>query len=879
LLDVHGRAGRIEEASEALDSELAGRIRVQARRMGMSAATLFHAAWGLVVAATSGRDDVVFGSVLLGRMQASADTRRILGMFMNTLPLRLRLRNMTAQELVEQAQRELVELLGHEQASLAAAQRCSGVAGGSPLFTSLLNYRHGVRDSAAGWAETEGIDVIAGKSGTNYPVTVSIDDVGDGFELTAQTDCRIEAGRITAYVRTALESLVQALEQAPQRAALSLPIVPASERREVLEIFNATQAEYARQKLIHELFEEQVERTPEAVAVQYEEQSLTYRQLNSKANQLARYLRGKAVGADALVGICVERGPAMVVGLLGILKAGGAYVPLDPNYPRERLQDMLEDAAPQVVLTQSSLRDVLPATSAELVDVEALLRQLEGEGSAGNLAASELGVLAQNLLYVIYTSGSTGRPKGTGMSHGAMVNLIEWHRSVFGTGGGPRVLQFAALSFDVAFQETFTTLCTGGTLVLLDEWVRRDPRALLELLNRQCVQRLFVPPMLLQSLAEYCRVAGVALSSVQDVITAGEQLRISAEIVELFERMQGCRLHNHYGPTETHVVTALSLSGDPRRWPGIPTIGRPIANTQIYVLDREHQLVPLGVIGEIYIGGANLARGYLHRPELTGERFVPDPFSSEPTARMYKTGDLGRWRADGTIEYLGRNDDQVKIRGFRIELGEIEARLAQHPHVREAAVIAREDVPGEKRLVAYFTARAQQLPPAEELRAHLKATLPEHMIPSAFLMLQSMPLTPSGKLSRRALPPPEPDAHATRHYCAPQGQIEQALAAIWQQVLHVERIGRNDNFFDLGGHSLLAMQVVARIHGEFQVELPIRLLFECPTVQQLSPQVERSHAASQVENRRLQDLLDTIDTLPDSTVQELLREFSMEGRV
>jgi acyl-coenzyme A synthetase/AMP-(fatty) acid ligase len=421
-----------------------------------------------------------------------------------------------------------------------------------------------------------------------------------------------------------------------------------------------------------------------------------------------------------------------------------------------------------------------------------------------------------------------------------MVNLIEWHRKNFRAGEGKRVLQFAALSFDVAFQETFSTLCTGGILVLLDEWVRRDARALTQFMRNEVIDRLFVPPMMLQSLADYCGTANEAPRSLQDVITAGEQLRISPEISKFFRKLDGCRLHNHYGPTETHVVTALTLSGDPDSWPALPTIGRPIANTQIYVLNKHRQPLPVGVPGEIYIGGAGVARGYFGISDLTEQRFVADPFSTELQARLYKTGDLGRWRADGTLEYLGRNDDQVKIRGYRIEPGEIEAQLARHEQVSEAVVVAREDVPGEKRLVAYVTGSD---PSVEGLRAYLKAALPEHMVPSAFVILQSLPLTPSGKLNRRALPKPALHAYANRMYQAPQGAVEEALARIWQDLLRIDQIGRQDNFFELGGHSLLATRVVTHVSYVLDVDLPLRAMFEKPTIEGLGHCIMQEIAA------------------------------------
>jgi amino acid adenylation domain-containing protein len=833
--DVYGNGSQIEEAREEFDFTLARRLRIQARHVGVSPAALFHAAWGVVMARTSGRKDVVFGTVLLGRLQANVAAERMLGMFINTLPLRLQLKDVTAGKLVAQAHCELLELLHHEQASLAMAQRCSAIHGSAPLFSALLNYRHNATGVEPELDWLDGVRVLAHADRTNYPITLSVDDHGDGFALTAQTDRRhVDPQRILGYISTALRSVVDALERAPQTPALTLAVMPERERRQVIESFNETDSVYPQESLVHDLFAEQAEHTPDAAAVMYEGQSVTYRELNGRANQLARYLRDRGVGPQQLVGICVERSVEMVIGLLAILKAGGTYVPLDPNYPTERLQYMLKDAAPQVVLTHEKLKAVLPETPAEVITLDAKLREISAYADE-NLSAAGLELSAQNPVYVIYTSGSTGRPKGTAMAHHSMVNLIEWHRKNLPSDEGQRVLQFAALSFDVAFQEIFSTLCTGGTLVLVDEWTRRDAQALAEFLSSRSIQRLFVPPLMLQSLAECFKTAGVVPpGSLQDVITAGEQLRISPEISSLFKHLNGCRLHNHYGPTETHVVTALTLAGDPDEWPTLPAIGQPISNTQIYILDGQRQPVPIGVTGEIYIGGAGVARGYLRRPELTAERFIADPFSTDPQARLYKTGDLGRWRADGIIEYLGRNDDQVKIRGYRIELGEIEAHLARHEQVKEAAVVMREDVAGEKRLVAYITQHEQNRPSIDDLRAHSKAVLPEYMVPSAFVILERFPLTPSGKLDRRALPTPELDAFASQQYEPPQGEVEQVLAGIWQELLRVERVGRHDNFFELGGHSLQGIKLIAKVSEQLGVRLSAIAVFQYPTIQEMA---------------------------------------------
>ena len=501
-------------------------------------------------------------------------------------------------------------------------------------------------------------------------------------------------------------------------------------------------------------------------------------------------------------------------------------------------------------------------------------------GRSENLGCAEVDLTSQSLVYVIYTSGSTGRPKGTAMTHGAMVNLIEWHRATFGDGAGRRVLQFAALGFDVAFQEIFSTLCTGGTLVLLDEWLRRDARALSEFLNEQAIQRLFVPPMLLQSLAECITRNGVLPGALQDVITAGEPLRISREICSLFQQLEGCRLHNHYGPTETHVVTALTLSGDPRSWAALPTIGRPIANAWIYILDEQRRPVPVGAVGELYIGGYGVARGYWGRPELTSQRFIDDPFATEAGARLYRTGDLGRWLSDGTIEFLGRNDTQVKIRGYRIELGEIETCLLGHEHVKEAVVTAREEVAGDKRLVAYVIPLRHAAVDVEALRAYLAGLLPDHMVPSAFVAVERWPLTANGKLDRPALPAPGLAAYVSRPYEAPVGEVEETLARVWQELLAVQRVGRQDSFMELGGNSLLVMRCVARIGSVWSMEVSPGLLFEFPKLHQFSARVEHLREARVLGDiaaggREVEAVFDEVASLSEHEVQRLVRELEM----
>ncbi|BAZ19381.1 non-ribosomal peptide synthase (plasmid) [Kalymmatonema gypsitolerans NIES-4073] len=466
--------------------------------------------------------------------------------------------------------------------------------------------------------------------------------------------------------------------------------------------WNSTKTEYA-QTCIHQLVEAVVEQKPDAPAVVFEQESLSYRQLNSRANFLAHHLQALGVGPEVLVGICMERSLEMVVGLLGILKAGGAYVPLDPTYPTERLAFMLEDTQISVLLTQARLVESLPPHEAHIVCLDTQWEEISQQSEQNPISAVNL----DNLAYVTYTSGSTGRPKGVAMSHRPLSNLIFWQLESSTLPVGARTLQFAPVIFDASFQEIFSTWCSGGTLVLIREQVRVDAFELLRFLADQEINRLFLPFVALQQLASVADAQGAVVPTLREIITAGEQLQITRQIANWLTKLQNCTLHNQYGPSESHVVTAFTLTGSPSDWPALPPIGRPIANTQIYLLDSQMQQVPVGVPGELYIGGITLARGYLNRPDLTKERFIPDPFSDSLQARLYKTGDLARYNRDGNIEFLGRSDDQVKIRGFRIELGEIEATLGQHPAVREAVVVAREDVPGDKRLVAYVVQNSQ----------------------------------------------------------------------------------------------------------------------------------------------------------------------------
>ena len=850
LLDVQGDGTGIEEAQTTLDATLAQHVRERARKLGISAASLCHLAWARVLAKVSGREDVVFGTVLFGRMQGGTGSDRVMGLFTNTLPVRIRIGDEGVETSVRQIHAMLAEMMRHEHASLALAQRCSAVPAPAPLFSALLNYRHsrGVaqapsEESMRAW---EGIRGIRTEERTNYPFTLSVDDVGgEGFWLTAQTLASINPRRICGYMQTALESLVAALETAPGMAVRALEVLPATERHQLLYEWNDTRAEFPSQPCIHQLFEEQVRTSPDATAVVYEQASLTYDELNRRANRLAHYLRGLGVKPDARVAICVERGLEMVVALLAVLKAGGAYVPLDPAYPVERLRFMLEDCVPVALLTQGHLRGLFTGVSDAVSVVDLSADASRSRQPDSNPDSASVGLTPQNLAYVIYTSGSTGTPKGVMVEHRNVTRLFAATDAWFHFSESDIWTLFHSYAFDFSVWEIWGALLYGGRLILVPKSTVHSPEDFYKLVCHSGVTILNQTPSAFRQLIAV-QEGSKQVHQLRYVIFGGEALEVAAlKPWYAQNEAQQTALINMYGITETtvHVTYRPLERADSEGHRGSP-IGCRIPDLKIYILDEHRTPVPLGVAGEMYIGGAGVARGYLNRPELTAERFLADSFAAEADARMYKTGDLGRWQPDGTIEFLGRNDFQVKIRGFRIELGEIEARLAEHPGVREAVVAAREDVPGEKWLVAYYTAADANGQPsgAAEFRSHLSGKLPDYMVPAAYVRMERMPLTANGKLDRKALPIPEGDVYAVRGYEAPHGEIEARLVGIWSDLLKVGRIGRQDSFFELGGHSLLAMQVAARIRRMFEVELPVRSVFEASTIAALALEIQKARA-------------------------------------
>ncbi|WAS90947.1 non-ribosomal peptide synthetase/type I polyketide synthase [Nannocystis punicea] len=727
-------------------------------------------------------------------------------------------------------ERGFAALLERTQAAVATAQEHGALASLVAAMTTRAPgcqvYFHGACEEPS--AVTLDLGVVA------HELELSL-DLRAGLLLAAYDRDLFEADTVRRLLGHWEMVLVAALAE-PGRPIAELALLVPAELQTIVHQWNATDAAYVGPDCLHGLFAAQVARTPEAPAVVDAGRSLTYRELHARATRLAWRLRELGVGADVPVGLFLDRSLELAVGVLAILMAGGTYVPLDPAYPAERLSWIVADSGAVAMVTSSRLAAALPPSQARTVLVDADL-----EASVTPLPRTDPGDLA----YVIYTSGSTGRPKGIGMPHAALVNLIEWHAAELL--GGARTLQFAALGFDVCFYEMFTAWRTGGSVHMIDEAVRHDVARLGATIEAEAIEKVILPVVVLQQLAEEFADRPEVLRSLKEVTTTGEQMHLTAPVIGLFERLPQCALHNHYGPAESHVVTAYPLPAARSQWVPHPPIGRPIANTRVLVLDPHMNLCPVGVPGELYIGGEGLARGYWNRPDLTAERFVPDPFADEPGARLYRTGDITRLRPDGTVDYLGRRDDQVKIRGVRVELGEVLSAISRHPRVQEAAVIAREDTPGERRLVAYFVAAQGEVAGevAAELRAFLRRSLTEAMIPTAFMALPAMPLTPNGKIDKRALPRPEDEATASTSV-PPRSELEASLAAIWQDVLKIDRVGAHDDFFALGGHSLLATQVLARVRRTFGVELALAQLYAGPTVAALAGAV-RARRAPAVE--------------------------------
>ncbi|HEU0053423.1 MAG TPA: amino acid adenylation domain-containing protein, partial [Longimicrobium sp.] len=704
----------------------------------------------------------------------------LIGFFVNTLVLRTDLSgDPSFREVLGRVREATLGAYEHQEVpfeKLVAELQPERSMSHSPLFqVSFALQDDGGRGDALPGLQVGGVG--AALEIAKYDLTLALTATPQGLrgELNYSTDLfeRDTVDRMLGHLERVLEQVA-----ADADARLSrLQLLGEAERALVLEEWNRTEAEVPRDVCVHELFEARVERAPDAVALVYEDESLTYAELNARANRLARHLRGLGVGPEARVGICLERGFEMVVAVLAVLKAGGAYLPLDPEYPEERLRYMLQDSAPVVLLTQRALAGRFGESG---VPIEVL----DGDASAwtgqpdSNPARAAL--TPENLAYVIYTSGSTGQPKGVMNRHSGVVNLLAWGERHWELGAGDALLQRTSLSFDVSVRELFQPLLAGARLVIVRPGGQREVDYLVEVVRRQEVSTMVLTPSQMQAFLEHPGLEDC--SSLRRIVLGGESIPVGM-VAELGARLPRARLYHEYGPTEATVTSTARVCGAEGEAPGA-SIGGPVSNARVYLLDARGEPVPVGVAGELYVGGAGVARGYLGRPGLTAERFVPDSFGAEPGARLYRTGDLGRWLADGTIEFLGRADTQVKVRGYRIEPGEIEARLLEREGVSEAVVIAHEDGAGQRRLVAYVVGDVE----AGGLREHLRRELPDYMVPAAFVPLERLPLTPSGKLDRRALPAPEL-ASAEERYVAPRTPTEEVLAGIWAEVLRLERVG------------------------------------------------------------------------------------------
>ncbi|MEU8365246.1 amino acid adenylation domain-containing protein, partial [Nonomuraea sp. NPDC048882] len=881
LVDARGDGSDVVRRVVAFPDKAQRRLRAVARRLGVSTATLLHVAWARVVAAVSGRDDVVFGTVLFGRMHAGTGAGQVPGPYINTLPVRVRTHELTVLAAVSELRGQLARLMEHEHAPLALAQQASGVSADTPLFTSFLNYRHntargetgrgGDTGNSGGGGGLDGIRLLLARERTNYPLGVAVEDDGDGLALTVDAVAPIDPEAVGRLLRTATENLAAALEDAlnggPDVPLGAINALGEDDLHRILHEWNATAPDTATDTVagtpgtpgtpgvvgtsgtpgfvgtpgtpgtadvsgttLPELVAAQAVRTPTRIAVVSDGMELTYAELDAHADRLAHVLRERGAGPESVVAVAMERDAELVVALLAVLKSGAAYLPVDVEYPAERITAMLRDAAPILVLTSPTTAPTLPPSPVPTLvagDPPSTQRPHLTEPATAIPAPATGGPLPEHPAYVIYTSGSTGRPKGVVISHRALVNHLRAAAERVPLGVDDRMVAVTTVSFDIAALELFLPLVSGARVVLAARETVREPGALLELVRERGATVMQAVPSLWRALLD----AGEWPCDVR-MLVGGEALP-----GELAARITGMKAWaaNLYGPTEATVWATSARVMD-----GPVTIGRPFAHTRAYVLDRQLRPVAAGVAGELYLAGAQLARGYLRRPGLTAERFVAAPFGPDGD-RMYRTGDLARWRPDGTLECLGRTDDQVKVRGFRIELGEIEAVLERHELVARASVAVRDDAAGGPYLVGYVVPAPGGQPDGLELREHVARELPAYMVPSIIMVLDTLPLTANGKVDRKALPAPGRTAGLRRR--APATPREELLCGIFAHVLGLPEVGVDDDFFALGGHSLLAVRLISRVRTVLGVEVPLRLLFQEPTVAGLASRLGNAGAA------------------------------------
>jgi len=811
------RTARASTLKRALDPSLRQSLKRTAGQQRTTLVVLLMAALKTLLHRLTGQTDLVIGLGVAG--QSVTGNTCLVGHCVNLLPVRTRLlAEASFQENLAAVKKSVLDAYDHHQCTIGGILQHLKVprsAGRPPLVEVIFNV-----DQDPGAAEFHGVEFACEqnqKRALHFDLFFNFVEGARGLcvECNYNTDL-FDAATIERWLRH-YQTLLEGIAVNPAETLGKLPILTEAERKELTVGWNQTGVEFPKQQTLHEWFERQAEKTPDARAVTFEGTHLTYGQLNRRANQVAHHLRALGVGPDVLVGLFVERSLEMVVGILGILKAGGAYVPIDPDYPKERIGYILEDSRAPIVLTQESCVKELPSFAGQSIRLDADWARIAGEPEENPVTP----VKPKHLAYVLFTSGSTGRPKGVALEHRTAVTFVHWANQVFTPQELAGVLFSTSVCFDLSVFEMFVTLSAGGNIIVAPN--------LLHLPTLPAKDKVTLINTVPSAIAELVRMGGVP-ASVKTVNLAGEALP-DALVEQIYANTRAEKVYNLYGPTEATTYSTFTLV--PRGCP--VTIGRPIANTQGYILDTYRNPVPIGVTGELYLGGEGLARGYYGRPDLTAERFVPHPFRAEGGARVYRTGDACRWLPDGNIQYLGRLDHQVKLRGFRIELGEIETTLDRHPAVRQSVVLAREDEPGMQRLVAYVVPAPGAAPPVEDLRQHVKRSLPEFMVPSSVVLLEAFPLTPNGKIDRKALPPPEAGHMEIKgEFAAPRDPLEQGLAQLWSKVLKVRRVGLHDNFFELGGHSILALRIVVEIEKLYKKRLPLATLIQAPTIGDLA---------------------------------------------
>jgi amino acid adenylation domain-containing protein len=831
-----------DEQQIRFSAGLTSSLKSLASQCGVTMYTLVQAAWALLLSRYSGEEEIVFGTIMAGRRSALEGAESIVGPLINTLPVRIDVRNQTPlKSWLKDIRSNFIALREYEHTPLPLIQQWSESAKGRSLFESILVFENHDLESIiqARWGNWKIRDFKLIEQ-TNYPISLSGwlgEELLLKIEYERQRFDEATISRMLGHIKTVLEATLTH----SNKPIGSLPMLTAAERRQiVVEWNNTATTKPANIECVHRLFEAQAASAPNAVALIHEDVQLTYYELNEQANQLAHYLQSIGVKSETLVGISLDRSPAMIVALLATLKAGGAYVPLDPAYPMERLSAMVEDAGLSVLLTQQSLFQRLPQTAASVICLDSD-RHIIARYSTENLATD---ITPENLAYVIYTSGSTGKPKGVLIEHRSLANYVETAIQEFGIEPRDCILQFASISFDTSAEEIYPCLARGATLVLRTDLMLNSTSTFLQCCRDWNVTVLDLPTAYWHELTASIESGdGLSLpSSIRLVIIGGE--RALPERVTAWHKLvpKSVRLLNTYGPTEATIVSTisdLSESMQPGEIIADVTVGRPIPNVRTYILDRSNQPVSIGVTGELHIAGAGVARGYLNDPALTAEKFVLNPFCDEPAAPMYKTGDLARYLPDGNIHLAGRVDDQVKINGFRIELGEVETALRSIEYVHDAVVLAMESGPGQKTLVAYFVPSKSCNPSArtdirEQLRSDLKKRLPRYMLPGLFVPLDALPISPNGKVDRKSLPKPESTDTTNANYARPRDPLERHMVEIWEEILSVHPVGIRDNFFDLGGHSLLTVRMMDRLERAFGKSLPLAVLFEEATIEHLA---------------------------------------------